>query len=213
MLLFIDESGDLGMKLGQGSTTYFALGAVLFAGPKEAAECGSRIEGLKKQLASEGGSGGGTLEFHFAKNDDRIRERFLMEISAHSFTYFISYNDKRRLSPRQWRDRTVLWKSAATVLVGLVQPHILDAVAHIDKSSDRRFNQEAAKHLKNEAGHLNGQPRIREVKAIAAENHPLIQLADMVCGAVARFYKDATAKNRRFRKLIRAREGVVRSWP
>ena len=39
MLVFVDESGDAGMKLGAGSSDYFVVTAVLFEDHDEAARC------------------------------------------------------------------------------------------------------------------------------------------------------------------------------
>jgi hypothetical protein len=50
MLVFIDESGDPGMKLGTGSSEYFVVTLVLFEDNDEALEVEKRIQDLKGEL-------------------------------------------------------------------------------------------------------------------------------------------------------------------
>lgn len=43
MLVFVDESGDPGMKLEGGSTPYFTVALVIFEDHEEATACDLRI--------------------------------------------------------------------------------------------------------------------------------------------------------------------------
>lgn len=44
MLVFIDESGDTGLKLDKGSSKYFVITLVTFEDNEEALLCDQRIE-------------------------------------------------------------------------------------------------------------------------------------------------------------------------
>ena len=44
MLVFIDESGDSGLKINNGSSRYFAVSLVIFADDNEANACDKKIE-------------------------------------------------------------------------------------------------------------------------------------------------------------------------
>ena len=50
MLVFIDESGDSGLKIGEGSSRYFTVALVVFEDREEATACDQRIELLKREL-------------------------------------------------------------------------------------------------------------------------------------------------------------------
>ena len=56
MLVFIDESGDSGLKVTQGSSRYFTVSLVVFEDHDEALACDKRIELLKRELGWDSGS-------------------------------------------------------------------------------------------------------------------------------------------------------------
>ena len=51
MLVFIDESGDSGMKIKEGSSRFFTIGLVVFEDYDDATACDQRIQLLKKEIA------------------------------------------------------------------------------------------------------------------------------------------------------------------
>ena len=71
MLIFVDESGDSGLKIESGSSRLFTISLVVFGENDEALACDQRIELLKRELGWTG-----TSEFHFKRNSNRIRESF-----------------------------------------------------------------------------------------------------------------------------------------
>jgi hypothetical protein len=83
MLVFIDESGDSGLKLDSGSSRYFTVSLVVFENHDEATACDQRIELLKRELGWKSDS-----EFHFKKNSHRIREEFLKAVVCYDFFYY-----------------------------------------------------------------------------------------------------------------------------
>ena len=50
MLVFIDESGDPGLKLHEGSSAYFIISLVVFEDHDEAIACDQKIQLLKREL-------------------------------------------------------------------------------------------------------------------------------------------------------------------
>jgi hypothetical protein len=207
MLAFIDESGDPGQKLAAGSSLYFTIAVVFFHDRKVAAACDRRIAGLRKELKAPEG-----FEFHFSKTSDRWREAFLRAVSAFEFGYVARTIDKRRLKGKAWKDRKYFYQEAARLALEAAKPYLLDAKVLIDRSNDRTFDQELAKYLKKHAGTREGKPVVREVRSERSDKHNLIQIADMVCGAVARSYHDEKASGS-YRRLIQAREVSAEIWP
>ena len=70
MLAFIDETGDTGLKVGQGSSPYFTIALVLFEDHDEALACDQRIGLLRRELNLDS-----RYEFHFHENSDKIRQK------------------------------------------------------------------------------------------------------------------------------------------
>jgi hypothetical protein len=208
MIALIDESGDPGMKMREGSSRYFTVACVLFKDLAAAGACERCVAGLKKQLgASEG------FEFHFSHTNDQWRQEFLRAVSVFEFVYFARTIDKKRLSGNAWRDRLYFYQRAARLLLEAVRPFLINATVVIDKSSDRKFDQELAKYLKLHAGQRDGQPVICQVRADKSHKHNLVQVADMICGAVARTYQADKKDRFTYRDLIRKREHSVEIWP
>lgn len=53
MLVFIDESGDPGLKIEKGSSRYFTVSLVVFEDKEEALACDQRIGLLRRELGWE----------------------------------------------------------------------------------------------------------------------------------------------------------------
>ncbi|HEY5298534.1 MAG TPA: DUF3800 domain-containing protein [Verrucomicrobiae bacterium] len=83
MLVFIDESGDPGLKIGSGSTDYFIVTLVAFEENDEALKTDQRIELLKHELGFPP-----HFEFHFTNIKGSYRAAFLSAVASYGF--FIS---------------------------------------------------------------------------------------------------------------------------
>jgi len=71
MLVFIDESGDTGLKVKKGSSRYFIITLVSFEENEEAIVCDQRIQLLKRELRLPA-----DFEFKFSKLRKDIRIKF-----------------------------------------------------------------------------------------------------------------------------------------
>lgn len=59
----------------------------------------------------------------------------------------------------------------------------------------------------------DGPTLIKKVRTEPSHSNNLLQLADMVCGAVARSFRPDKPDRHVYRKLIRHRELGVQVWP
>ena len=69
------------------------------------------------------------------------------------------------------------------------------------------------RRLKRKINEKDGPSLSRKVKTERSHNNNLLQLADMLCGAVARSYRTDKADCRVYRQLVRHRELKVQKWP
>ena len=83
MLVFVDESGDPGLRLDQGSSKYFIVTITLFEEDDEAEAADQRINLLRRELRIAS-----NFEFHFSENKAAIRTAFLKAIEPYNFFYF-----------------------------------------------------------------------------------------------------------------------------
>lgn len=197
----MDESGDAGMKLGRGSTPSFTVALVLFQDLSQAATCEQRIADLRRELKLRQ-----SFEFHFTRMSGEQREEFLRAVAEQSFLYFACTIDKAKLKGKAWHKKEYMYQQAAVMALNPALPHMLEAKLVFDATSSKKFNQDLLRFLKKHAGYYEGQPIITATQAVDSRKHNLIQMVDVVCGAVM-------AEDRRYQRLIRSKEGKVVNYP
>lgn len=207
MLVFLDESGDPGMS-GRGNTSrVFVITAIVFKDPEQAERCAQAISELRKELRLDE-----RFEFHFNKCSDKFRKAFLERVAGYGFYYHSFVVNKDKLYGDGFRQKSSFYKFVCGMVAENLKPHLRDASLTFDKCGDRLFKAQLSKYLKNRIN--NDEHRaIRKVKFEESHTNQLLQLADMVCGAIARSRKTGEPEAGRFRAMIKAREWKLRVWP
>ena len=208
MLVFIDESGDPGMPPGHGASEFFTVTLIAFQDHDEANAVERRIDLLKRELHLPS-----DFEFHFTKLRATWREAFLTAVAPYEWFYFSIVINKAKLTGKGFQFPDPFYKYACNLAFLNAKPYLDDAIVVIDGSGGREFRRQLNAYLRkriNERG--DGPKLIRKIKLQDSDRNLLLQLADVVCGAVARSYT-APAENNRYRKLISHREMQVQFWP
>ena len=212
MLVFVDESGDTGLKNIAGSSRYFVITLVIFEIEEDADDISRRIDLLRQELHLPL-----RYEFHFFKTKTAIRRAFLTAAGHGRFTYCALVVDKRKLSGPGYDSHDSFYQSVCAAAFIEALPWLHEANTQFDESGSREFRKSLASHLLCSINRgEDGFKRLKKVGTQVSKGNNLMQLADMICGAIARNYEDnaATEKNNgEFRQLIRAREQWVRQWP
>ena len=207
MLVFIDESGDTGLKIEKGSSRYFIISLVIFEDEDEATACDKRISLLRRELRLAE-----DFEFHFQDNSDRIREKFLQAVAPYNFFYFgiIINKDPQKLYGDGFKFKESFYKYACGLVFENAKPYLQMAKIKIDKSGRALFRSELARYL---GGKINKEKKlIKSVKMEKSHSNNLLQLADYVSGIINR--KAQEKKNyREYYKHISAKEIYVQIWP
>ena len=207
MLIFIDESGDSGLKINAGSSRYFVVALVGFADRDEAIALDDRISLLRKEQRVPD-----DFEFHFNKLKPGYRIGFLEAVARYDFFYVAVVMDKTNLSGRDIHLNESLYKYACGLIFEEAKPRLDNAIVVIDESGSKNFKSELKRYLVRRLKDETGKCFIKKVTTQDSRKHNLIQLADMIAGAVARSFsgkKDA----REYRTLIAHREMNVEVWP
>jgi hypothetical protein len=208
MLVFIDESGDPGLRLGLGSSKYFIVTLVAFEDNDEALAADTRIELLKRELGFPV-----HFEFHFNKLKRLYRKAFLEALAPYNFFYFGIVINKAKLNGPGFHFKESFYKYACSLVFENAKPHLDNATVVIDGSGSREFRKQLSAYLRKRLRDVDsGSCLIKKVKIQSSRSNNLLQLADMVCGAVARCYS-GKADARECRNLIRHREIYVQFWP
>lgn len=210
MLVFLDESGDTGFKMESGSSLYFTVALILFEENDEAQAADDRIRLLRHELAKPE-----TFEFHFKENSDAVREAFFNAVAPYSFFYFGIVIDKAKLYGESLTTKDAFYKYVCGLVFESAKPYLDDAIVKIDKSGNREFQNQLSSYLKKKINpkEPDKNKHIQKVVAQDSASNNLLQLADMVCGAIARSYRHNDPTAERFRRQLRHRELGVRLWP
>lgn len=208
MLVFVDESGDPGLKLGSGATAYFTVALVIFEDHEEATACDQRIELLKRELSLPGG-----FEFHFHDNHPALRKTFLSTVAPYDFFYFGIVLDKALLTGPGFQFKESFYKYASRLVFENAKPYLRDAVVIFDESGSATFKMQLARYLRRLINPPGEQGLITKVKVQSSSGNNLIQLADMVAGSLGRARLKDKPDQLDYWKLIRHREIYVQHWP
>ncbi len=189
MLVFIDESGDPGLGVG---SRYLVFAMVIFQNNAAANQTDKAIEALRK-------SGIHKREFKFSKTRNEVRDGFFNAIMSQPFSV-----------------KAVVWDTYAPLSLGPQGKKIPPAIVYqlalnklfnmatftnahicIDGQISKRFARIHQDHL-----NASNSNAVIEITARDSKTNNLIQLADMVVGAVARsLYPQNKHRNRWRRKL------------
>lgn len=208
MLVFIDESGDSGLKVDLGSSKYFVISLVVFEDLKEAEACDKRISLLSRELGYPEG-----FIFHFKDNSHKMRMAFLEAVAPYDFFYFgfVLNKDPKKLWGKGFQFKESLYKSVCSYVFENAKPYLRNAKVVIDKSGKKVFRSQLAKYLKKKINNEKDDI-IKKVKMQPDRGNNLLQLADYVAGVINRHTqgkKDADE----YRRFIATKEINVQIWP
>lgn len=208
MLVFIDESGDPGLKIDKGSSKFFTVVLIVFQENAEAEACDQRIEILKKEVGWNSRS-----EFHFQRNSDKVREAFLKAVSIYNFFYYgiVINKDPKKLWGDGFRNKESFYKYACGLVFENAKLKLQKATVIIDKSGNLEFRKKLANYLKR---NINIKDKIiTKVKMQRSQSNNLLQLSDYIAGVINRSIIEGEKKSNRFRNIVSHREMKVQIWP
>jgi len=198
MLVFIDDSGDPGFKLDQGSSPFFIISCVIFTDELEAEKAAVAIKEYRRKIRFPD-----TVEFKFNKSSKKIREGFLRAVNTFSFKIRSLIIQKKLVRSEELRhNKNSFYSYAIKLLLTHNGGSILDAKVRIDGSGDRLFRRSFITYLRKQ---LNSQERnvMKDCKLIDSKGNVLIQMADMVAGSVRRAYEVEKTDSQVYKGIIR----------
>ena len=208
MLVFIDESGDTGLAIDRGATKYFAMFMVVFEDHDDAIACDQRINLLRRELHLSQ-----NFEFHFHRNSDRVRDSFLRAVLPYQFFYYGIVINKKKLTKDWFSIREPFYQYAAGLLFENAKERLDQAIVVVGKSGRQLFKYQLASYLKEKMNQQNGRRLIKKLKMQDSKSNNLLQLTDVIAGAVHRSLLYEDADSQQFRAIIKPREIRVQIWP
>ena len=195
MLIFIDDSGDPGFKTEEGSSKVFVIALVIFNDPLDAEETALKIKRLKQELKLNE-----KYEFKFNKCKKDFRVDFLRTVSDCRFIIKAIVMDKSKIYGKNLRQSKESFYNY-TIKTALKYNDINNAKIRIDGHGDRKLKQSMTNYLRRELNSSN-KKRFEDLKIINSNTSVLIQLADMIAGAIHRSYYDDKTDKDLYKKII-----------
>ena len=191
VLVFIDESGDPGFKIQRGSTPVFTAALVAVQDMEQARLSQKAIAATATRLRIQ-------PEFKFSKCRPEVRDAFFAAVLPYDFCVRAIVVKKEKIySPHLRSNKESFYaffmKSMLKFDDGLMQK----ARIIIDGSGDREFKREINAYFRAHLGE-----RVREIKFSDSRSDPLVQMADMCVGAIARSYRDDRSDPGRWRNML-----------
>ena len=207
MLVFIDESGDPGLKIEKGSSKFFTVALVIFEDKEEALACDQRIKLLKRELGWEENS-----EFHFKRNSDKVRRAFLKAVAPYNFFYYgiVINKDPKKLWGEGFRNKTSFYKYTCSLVFQNAKDKLTESIVVIDKSGSLDFRNQLAKYLRRRDE--EGKRLIKKIKMQRSKGNNLLQLADYIAGVINRWVQ-RKKYGEEYKKIISHREIYIQIWP
>lgn len=198
MLIFVDDSGDPGFKLGSGSSDFFVIALVIFDDALEAEKTALAIKELRRALHFSDAT-----EFKFSKSRDKVREAFLQEVNRFSFRIRCIVVEKALIRSDELRNnKNSFYSYAIKMVLKHSKNSILDARVKIDGSGDRTFRKTFLSYLQRQLN--SGDKKIlKHCKLVDSSGNVLIQLADMVAGSIHRSYNQNKDDRELYKNIIK----------
>lgn len=218
MPTFIDESGDCGWK-DTGSKPHFAITAVWFETPEHSFTCAEEIDKLRREKLKVCS----TFEFHFVRTNPLHRMAFLEAVADCSFYFVACVVRKRRddggwLEGRMWRNKEFLYERAIEPVVASLEEyfHLAEAAKAsplnervlFDENDDPVYRRVLREKFRVPKA-ASGRSLVKTVKSGASKGSNLLQLADMVCGAIVHSFH----KSDEYKKIIEAQSLGIHELP
>jgi hypothetical protein len=183
VLVFLDDSGDPGFKVDRGSTVSFVIALVIFDDNLEAEKCAVAIKELRRSLKLSD-----QFEFRFSHCRPDFRLAFLSRVATFDFRIRAIVMKKGRIWGKELRrSKDSFYRYAIKTVLKHSRGRIREARLKMDGHGDRTFRRELLSYLRRELPTgKDGAPIISDLKFSDSKENVLIQLADMVAGAIRR---------------------------
>ncbi len=198
MLVFIDDSGDPGFKLKKGSSTIFVISCVIFDDELEAEKTAVAIKELRRNLKFPD-----EVEFKFSKSRKKIREKFLKTINNFSFKVRSIVIKKSLIRSEELKNnKNSFYSYAIKSLLEYSNDSIIEAKVRIDGSGDRRFRRNFLTYLRKQLN-THHKKIIKNCQLINSKSNVLIQMVDMVAGAIRRSHDEEKTDRLIYKQIIK----------
>ena len=204
MIIFIDESGDPGFQIHRGSSPVFVIALVIFDDELEAEKCAVALKDFRRRLKFPD-----TVEFKFHKSRHIIKKGFLETATSFKFRVRAIIAKKEKiLSLKLKTDKETFFNYLVRMVLQNHNDTIKMAKLKFDRRGEKLLRNQLRIYLSRELDNKNNKI-FKNLKFVDSKENILIQLADMVAGAIASAYK---LKDKRYLEILKNRRRVQDIW-
>ncbi len=177
----MDDSGDPGFKLEKGASGLFVVACVIFSDTIEAELVSASIKALKRDSGWKQ-----EREYKFHKTTEDQKKAFFKETSRFNFRIRAIVVDKSKVEePKLKKDDSFYQKIVVEVLDRF--KGMKEANVYLDGEKGRNYRNRSAAELRKILN--KNKQRIAKFKVEDSKGNVLIQLADMIAGAIREKYE------------------------
>lgn len=184
MLVFIDDSGDPGFKTQEGSSSVFVIALIIFDDHLVAEETALVLKKLRRELTFPD-----SMEFKFHKSRAEIKRLFLQTAARCDFRIRAIVVKKEIVYSNFLRSNSdSFFNYIVMQVLRNSGKHIRKAKLRFDKRGEKRIRDELRTYLSSQLDNKRNNV-FSDLKFVDSKQNILIQLADMVAGCIASYYK------------------------
>lgn len=204
MLVFIDDSGDPGFKINKGSSSVFVINLVIFDDTLEAERTSVAIKDLKRKLKFSD-----KFEFKFNKSSKKIKSKFFQTVKVHKFRVRAIVVKKDNIQSSRLRsEKEDFYNYIIMQVLKNNNGTIKSAKLRFDKRGDRSLRNQLRVYLSSRLDNKNNRI-FKDLKFVDSRENTLIQLADMIAGAIFASY---TKKDLSYLRLLCEARRIEDIW-
>ncbi len=204
MLVFIDDSGDPGFKTQSGSSPVFVIALVLFDDPLEAEKTSLTIKELRRKLKVSD-----LYEFKFNKTNNRFKDAFFSAVRDYQFrvrAIVVKKQDIYSLRLQNYKEN--FYNHIIMQVLKHDGGSIRNAKLKFDKRGEKALRDQLRVYLSKQLD--NKRKRIfSDLKFVDSRQNTLIQLADMIAGAI---YSSYSGKDKKYLEIVKKSGRVEDIW-
>jgi hypothetical protein len=200
ILVFIDDSGDPGFNILKGASANFVIACVIFNDELVAEETALAIKKYRREIGFPD-----TVEFKFAKSRNEIKKGFLKVVNKFDFDVRAIVVDKKKIRSDELKKSK---DSFYNYFIKQVLLHnkgtLMNSKIRLDGHGDRHFRRNLTTYLRRE---LNSRETkvMKNMRLVDSKQNVLIQMADMIAGAIRRSYDVNKKENKVYRRVVESK--------
>lgn len=184
--------------MNKGSTRFFVIALIIFDDDLEAEKAAVCIKDLKRKLGFPD-----DLEFKFNKSSRKTRESFLKAVDNFDFKIRSIVFDKMKVKSTELKNnKNSFYSYAIKMVLKYSRNFIIQAKVKIDGNGDRVFRKSFLTYLRRELSSME-KPILKHCKIVDSKGSVLIQMADMIAGALRRSYDDCRGDAEIYKAIIK----------